>query len=54
MLVQRGPIEAGQRPVIAREVRRDPIEDHSDALLVQMINELLELVRGAKTRGGAK
>ena len=51
MLVERGPIEAGQRPVVAREVRRHPIEDHSDSLAVQVIDELLEVVRGAETRG---
>ena len=52
MLVERRPIEAGQRPVVARKVRRHPIEDHSDSLAVQVIDELLEVVRGAETRGG--
>ena len=50
VLVQRGAVEAREREVVAREVRRDPVEDHAEALLVQPVDELAEVVRRAVAR----
>ena len=50
VLVQRRAVEAGERPVVAREVRRDPVEDHADAALVQAVDELAEVVGRAEAR----
>ena len=33
VLVERGAVEAREREVVAREVRRHPVEDHADAAL---------------------
>ena len=53
VLVERGPVEPRQREVVAREVRRHPVEDHSDAARVHPIDERAQVVRGAIAgRGG--
>ena len=51
VLVQRGAVEAGQRPVVLGEVRRDPVDDDADAGLVRTVDEVAEVVRGAEPRG---
>ncbi len=48
VLVQRAPVELGQRPVVAREVCRDPVHQHPDAGLVQPVHQVPEVVRGAE------
>jgi hypothetical protein len=35
VLVERGAVEARERELVAREVRRHPVEDHADPVLVQ-------------------
>ena len=50
VLVERGAVEAGEREVVAREVRRDPVEDHADAVLVQAVDELAQVVGRAEAR----
>ena len=47
MLVQRRAVEARQRPIITWKVRGHPVEDHADAVLVQMIDEEAEIVGAA-------
>ena len=54
VLVQRGAVEAGQREVVAREVRGHPVEDHADAGLVQAVDELAEVVGRAEARRSAR
>ena len=39
VLVQRGAVEATQREVVFRKVRRHPVENDADAVLVQRIDE---------------
>ena len=51
VLVERGAVEAGQRPLVAREVRRHPVHDHAVAVLVQVVDEVAEVVRGAEAGG---
>ena len=51
MLVERGPVEAGQGPVIAGEMGGHPVEDDPDALLVEVVDEGSEVIRGAEPRG---
>ena len=54
ILVQRGAVEVGQAIVVLGEVRRHPIDDHADAVLMQVIDEVLEVVRVAEAAGGRK
>ena len=50
VLVQRRAVEAGERPLVAREVRRHPVEDHADPLPVQRVDERAEVVGRAEAR----
>ena len=53
VLVQRLAVELRQRPGVAREVRRHPVEDHADPGLVQAVDEVAEVVGAAEPgRGG--
>ena len=47
VLVEVGPVEPRQPVGVAGEVRRHPVDDHSDPFPVAPIDELHELVRGA-------
>ena len=51
VLVQGRAVEAGQRPVVLREVRRHPVEDHADPGLVHPVDEGAEVVGRAEPRG---
>jgi hypothetical protein len=51
VLVQVRSVECGERPVVAREVGRDPVEDHADATFVEAVDELTEVVGRAEARG---
>ncbi len=50
VLVQRAPVELGQCPLVAREVRGNPVHQDADAGLVQPVHQVLEVVRGAEAR----
>ncbi|CAB4958041.1 unannotated protein [freshwater metagenome] len=50
VLVERGAVELGQRPGVAREVRGDPVQEDADAALVHAIDERPEVVRRAVAR----
>ena len=52
VLVERGAVEAGQRELVAREVRRDPVEDDADALGVHLVDERAQVVGRAVAGGG--
>src|SRR5262245_56623803 len=45
MLVQVAPVEVAQPMLIVWEVRRDPVEDYADPLLLQVIDEEHEILR---------
>ena len=49
VLVERGAVEAGEREVVAREVRRHPVEDHAEPVLVQAVDERAEVVRACRS-----
>ncbi len=49
VLVERGAVEAGQGVGVAGKVRRHPVEDHADALLVQVVDEIAEVVRECRS-----
>jgi len=51
MFVQRRAVKAGQRPVVAREVRRHPVDNHPDPRRVQRIDEVLQVFRRAIAAG---
>ena len=50
VLVERGAVEARERELVAREVRRHPVEDHAEAVAVQAVDELAEVVGRAEAR----
>ena len=49
VLVQGLAIKRGQRVPVTRKMCRNPVEDHTDAVAVEMIDEITEIVRGAET-----
>ena len=50
VLVQRRAVEAGERPLVAREVGRHPVEQHADPVPVELVDELPQVVRLAQRR----
>ena len=50
VLVERGAVEAAERELVAREVRRHPVEDHADPGRVQRVDERPEVVGLAERR----
>ena len=40
VLVEVRAVEKGQAVLVGREVRRHPIENHADAVLVQVVDEV--------------
>ena len=50
VLVQVRAVEERERPVVAREVRRHPVEHHADPVLVQPVDEAAEVVGRAEAR----
>ena len=50
VLVQRRAVEAGERPLVAREVGGHPVEQHADPVPVELVDELPEVVRLAQRR----
>ena len=54
VLVQRGAVEAGQRPVVLREVRGHPVDDHADAAWVQRVDERAEVVGRCRSAPSAR
>ena len=50
VLVERRPVEARERELVAGEVGRHPVEDHADPGLVQRVDERTEVVRLAERR----
>ena len=52
VLVERGAVEAGQGPLVGREVARHPVQDDADAGLVQAVDEQPEAVGVAEAAVG--
>ncbi len=52
VLVQRGAVEAAQAVGVAGEVGRHPVDDHADAVLVAVVDEVHEILRRAVAAGG--
>ena len=50
VLVERGAVEAAQRPRVLGEVRGHPVHDHADAGLVQRVDQRPEVVGSAEPR----
>ena len=51
VLVERGAVELGQRPLVLGEVGGDPVDDDADAGLVQRVDEVAEVVGVPEPRG---
>src|SRR5678815_3956977 len=54
MLKQMGAVEIGESVRIRREVRRYPVENDSDSLLVQKVHQVHEVLRRTVARGWSK
>ncbi|OPZ67730.1 MAG: hypothetical protein BWY83_02530 [bacterium ADurb.Bin478] len=52
VLVQMRAIEPGQTMAVAREMGGNPIDDHADVVGVQIIDEILKILRRAETGSG--
>src|SRR5215472_11122948 len=50
VLVEMRAVEIGEPVSIRREVRGNPVEDHSDSMLVQVVDEVHEILWRAVTR----
>src|SRR5688572_12189546 len=50
VFVEMRAVEAGQRVLVVREMRRYPVENHADAALVQVVDEVHQILRVAETR----
>ena len=44
MLEQMGSVEVGEAVLVSREVGGHPVEDHTDAALVQVIHQIHEIL----------
>src|SRR4028118_2085283 len=51
VLVQGGPVEAAEGPLVLGEVRRHPVDDDADPGLVRPVDEVAEVVGAAEPRG---
>ncbi len=54
VLVEGGPVEAGQGEVVLGEVRRHPVDDHPDGPGVEGVDQGPEVVGGAEARRGGE
>src|SRR5690242_11281167 len=54
MLVQMRTIKVSEAMFIRWKMRRHPIENHADALLMQLIDKIHKILRRAITAGGSK
>ena len=54
VLVETGAVELRQTECVARKMRRHPIEDDPDAVLMQHVDQVHQVLRSAITRVGAK
>ena len=52
VFVEMGAVEIGEAVRVGREVRRNPVEDDADAVLVQVVDQIHEILRRAVARGG--
>src|ERR1700730_17590555 len=50
VLEQVSAVEEGEAVAVGREVRWDPVENDRDAMLVQIVDEVHEILRRAVTR----
>ena len=53
VLVQVCAIEVGQTVFVIGKVRWHPIEVHADTMLVQIIHQVHEILRGSEARAGS-
>ena len=52
VLVEMRAVEVGEAVRVGREVRRHPVENDADAVLVQVVDQVHEILRRAVARGG--
>ena len=54
MFVEMRAVEVGEPVRVGREVRRDPVENYTNTVLVQVIDQVHEILRRAIARGGGE
>ena len=54
VFVEMRAVEVGQAVPVGREVRRHPVENHADAVLVQVVDQVHEILRRAVARRGSE
>ena len=47
MLIQTGTVKAGKSVRITREMRRNPVKDHTDPLLMHIVHKIHKILRRA-------
>ena len=52
VLVEVRAVEVGEAVLVVGEVRRHPVENDADVVLVEVVHEVLEVLRRAEARGG--
>jgi hypothetical protein len=53
MLIQMRAVEVRQPILVVGEVRRHPVEDDSNVVLMQVVDQVHEVLRRAKARAGS-
>ena len=51
VLIQGRAVKAGERPVILREVRGNPVDDDPDTRLMEAVDQETQIVGGAEAGG---
>ena len=54
VLEEVGAVEEAQAVLVVREVRRDPVQDHADAVLMEVVDQEHEVLRGPVPGGGGE
>ena len=54
MLVKVRAVEVGETVCVGREVRRNPIENHTDVVPVQVVHQVHEILRRAVAGSGSE
>ena len=54
MLEERRAVEASEGETVSRKMRRNPVEEHADTALMQIVDDEAEVVRTAVARGRRK
>src|SRR6516165_6986688 len=54
VFIQVSSVKVTEAGLVFREMRRDPVQNHSDSLLMKVVDEIHEVVGRSKPAGGGK